>query len=96
VISRTEHTPGCYSQADQQAHRSENKTDRKVIIFQITTWIFMLILPDEISCIQISPLSTLESSFEVLNIKKFDGNIIVNAPCSKNAVVDVFFLLNEI
>lgn len=25
---------------------------------------------------QISPLSTLESSFEALNVKKFDGNFI--------------------
>lgn len=35
-------------------------------------WHIQIILTDSI--LQLSPLSTLESSFEALNVKKFDGD----------------------
>ena len=42
--------------------------------------------------LQISPLSTLESSFEALNVKRFDGNFMCyNNPFKKSVKYGLFF-----
>ena len=38
-------------------------------------WLNILLSFKSCFCMQLSPLSTLESSFEALNVKKFDGDL---------------------
>lgn len=52
--------------ADRRVHLVEHRDD------SLTSFGF-IIITNVFSFMQISPASTLESSFEALNVKKFDG-----------------------
>lgn len=69
---------------------SKKDADRRVHGFGCCAYFFTSILLHSVnafSFMQISPASTLESSFETLNVKKFDG---------KFRLILTMFLLNTI
>lgn len=61
----------------QEGGPSKKETERKVddcLIFRVA--LLLKIYTNRCYEMQLSPLSTLESSFEALNVKKFDGEYI--------------------
>jgi len=77
-------TPSCQSDTsldgvniESGGEESRKETNKKVCGLWIPGlgWLNTLLCFNSCFCMQLSPLSTLESSFEALNVKKFDGDL---------------------
>ena len=61
---------------EKKPRRRKIRRERLILLhfFHLVNEFSDLLRANRYSYVQISPLSTLESSFEALNVKKFDGD----------------------
>lgn len=79
---------------ESRQEESRKETSKKVCGLWISglDWLNILLSFKSCFCMQLSPLSTLESSFEALNVKKFDGDLksyFISVTCLLRRCVEV-------
>jgi condensin complex subunit 2 len=78
----------------QEEGINKKDADKKVHIFALVVAFFTSLicyLAYDVLSVQISPASTLESSFEALNVKKFDGMFQAFSLCA--SVGHIYFII---